>query len=167
MLWIAFAVAGATLDAAYSILVKRSVGDIGAGTFAAGTFLCSGALLPAAPAAMGIPVPGCLFYPAVRTSAGGNTPAAVLSYRALQTTEISLAVPMIAFTPLFLIVTSAVMLGEVPGAFGLIRIASIAAGAYVLAMAGKPARLLDPLRQMRSEAGACRPSQFSSGRRAS
>ncbi|MDN7024452.1 hypothetical protein FGU65_06040 [Methanoculleus sp. FWC-SCC1] len=153
MLWIAFAVAGATLDAAYSILVKRYVGDIGAVTFAAGTFLCSGTLLLAASAAMGTPTLGDMFYPAVLTSAGVNTLAATLYYRALQTTDISLAVPMIAFTPLFLIVTSAVMLGEFPDTFGLIGIASVAAGAYVLTMTGKPAGLLDPFRKMRSDAG--------------
>ncbi len=155
MLWIAFTIAGAALDAAYYILVKRYVGAIGAVTFAAGTFLCSGLMLAAASAIRGLPPLGDGFYPAILMSAGVNILAAVLYYRALRTTEISLAIPMIAFTPLFLIVTSAVMLGEVPGAFGFVGIACIAIGAYVLAMAGKPARLLDPLRKIRTDAGIC------------
>ncbi len=155
MLWIAFAIMGAALDAGYYILVKRYVGDVGAITFAAGTFLCSGAILFAVSAVRGIPALGGGFYPAVLTSAGVNTMAALLYYRALQTTEISLAIPMIAFTPLFLVITSAVMLGESPGIFGFVGIACIAVGAYVLARGKAPAGLLDPLRRMRSDAGIC------------
>ncbi|WP_128693929.1 EamA family transporter [Methanoculleus taiwanensis] len=153
MLWIIFAGAAALLDAAYYLLVKRYVGDTDAGGLAAGTFLTAGLLLLAIAAVRGIPPVGEGFLPAVALSAGVNTVAAALYLRAFRTTDISLAVPMLAFTPLFLVVTSSLMLREGPTAAGLAGIACIAFGVYVLNLSGEGTGILDPFRKIRSDPG--------------
>lgn len=58
--------------------------------------------------------------------------AAVLYMRAIKISPLSLTVPMLAFTPLFLIITSPIMVGEFPSFFGLIGIVLITFGTYTL-----------------------------------
>lgn len=54
--------------------------------------------------------------------------------RALKTSPLSLTVPMLAFTPLFLLLTSPLILGELPSFSGLIGILMIVSGTYVLSI---------------------------------
>jgi len=48
--------------------------------------------------------------------------------------------PILSFTPVFLLVTSFAILGEVPTVFGLAGICLVAAGSYMLAANGAPGR---------------------------
>ncbi len=52
--------------------------------------------------------------------------------KALKSSDLSITVPMLTFTPLFLLITSPVMVGEFPGIFGLIGIFLIVTGSYLL-----------------------------------
>lgn len=55
-----------------------------------------------------------------------------LYVKSLELSDLSLTVPMLAATPLFLLATSPLMLGEFPDAGGLAGIVSIVAGSYLL-----------------------------------
>ncbi|MDD1670203.1 MAG: hypothetical protein LUQ67_02650, partial [Methanomicrobiales archaeon] len=61
-----------------------------------------------------------------------NIIAALLVFRALRRTDLSLAVPMITFTLVFLMGSSYLVLGELPTAAGIAGILLIVAGALVM-----------------------------------
>jgi len=61
-----------------------------------------------------------------------NLVANLLFIKAIKSSDLSLTIPMITFTPLFLLITSPLMLHEFPAFFSLIGILLIVAGSYVL-----------------------------------
>jgi uncharacterized membrane protein len=61
-----------------------------------------------------------------------NTLSFNLYMKAIMSSDLSMTVPMIAFTPLFLLVTSPIIVGEFPDAMGLIGVLLIVLGSYVL-----------------------------------
>jgi uncharacterized membrane protein len=73
---------------------------------------------------------------------------------ALRRGDLSLTLPMLAFTPLFLLVTSPLTLGEFPRPGGLVGIALVVAGAYVLNLRERRHGLLGPVRALFTNAGS-------------
>ncbi|MEK6693142.1 MAG: EamA family transporter, partial [Nitrospirota bacterium] len=80
----------------------------------------------------------------------------ILYIKALKVSPLSLTIPFLSFTPLFLIATSFLILGETPSAPGVIGIILIAFGAYTLNIhtLKKPSDLLEPLRAIVKEKGS-------------
>ncbi|WP_342678103.1 DMT family transporter [Methanofollis sp. UBA420] len=148
MIWIALALLGAFAHALYSIAVKRYLRDCSPASLAGPTFLAGGLVLLALACARGLPETGPLFLPALAASAALNAAAVWLTYRALAETDISLAVPMLSLTPIFLVGTSYLLLGEVPGAGGVAGIVLIVAGSYVLGSGGGEGGVLAPVRAL-------------------
>ncbi|MBU4332880.1 MAG: EamA family transporter, partial [Candidatus Omnitrophica bacterium] len=60
------------------------------------------------------------------------TIASICFFKALKVSDMSISMPMLTFTPVFLLITSPIMLGEFPQAIGLLGILLIVAGAYVI-----------------------------------
>ncbi len=58
--------------------------------------------------------------------------ATVLYVRAISVSPLSLTIPFLSFTPLFLVITSYLMLGEKPSELGIIGIILVTFGAYTL-----------------------------------
>ena len=79
-----------------------------------------------------VPPLGFSFWPYVAVVTVILTAASICFFRAIHVSEISISIPMLAFTPVFLLVTSPIMLGEFPRPAGLIGIFLIVFGAYVL-----------------------------------
>jgi uncharacterized membrane protein len=52
--------------------------------------------------------------------------------RALQGSDLSVTIPFIAFTPIFLLITSPLLVGEIPSLPDILGITGIVAGAYIL-----------------------------------
>jgi drug/metabolite transporter (DMT)-like permease len=61
-----------------------------------------------------------------------NSTAILLFLKSSKVTDISLAAPLLSFTPLFLIATSFLMLGEKASPYGIAGILFIVTGAYLL-----------------------------------
>ncbi len=80
----------------------------------------------------GFPKVGLMFFIVVLINACLNAIASVLYVYALKHGDISLGVPMLSFTPAFMILTSFLLLGELPNAFGAAGIVLIVSGAYLL-----------------------------------
>jgi len=120
------------------------------------SFLATSLILFVVSAISGFPDIGPGFLPAVAVTVTINVIATVLLYRALRETDLSLCLPMLAFTPVFLILTSFFILGElpsVPGAFGILL---VVAGAYMLHLEyrrGRPASFTGPFRTLRRDRG--------------
>jgi drug/metabolite transporter (DMT)-like permease len=153
MFWAVLSAIGAGADAAYYIVNKKFLQSVGPDVLAAAGFLCAGACLLALSLLRGVPVLGPEFVPAVIADCILNIIGTTLAFRALRSTDLSLAVPMLAFTPLFLIGTAALILHEVPSSAGILGIIIIAAGSYVLNAAGGHTSLMDPFRAMVRDAG--------------
>ena len=80
--------------------------------------------------------------------------AILLYMRAIRLSPLSLTVPFLALTPVFLIVTSFVILGELPDRSGVIGIILVACGAYLLNLKSKEKGLLAPLKAIAKEKGS-------------
>jgi drug/metabolite transporter (DMT)-like permease len=145
MLWVILAALGATANAAYYITTKRLLVSVDRDVLAAGSFFVTGIFLLMLALIRGIPPLGNELFMAIIATTVLNIIATSLSYRALATTDISLSVPMISFTPIFLIVTSFLLLGEIPTLLGVIGICVIVAGSYVLNMSQAHTSLIDPV----------------------
>ncbi|MDH4361186.1 MAG: EamA family transporter [Nitrospirota bacterium] len=73
--------------------------------------------------------------------------------RALQASDLSLAVPFVSFTPIFLLITSPLLVGDVPTTQDIVGIVCIVAGAYVLHIQSVHQGLLAPFLAVFREPG--------------
>lgn len=156
MLWLPLALLGAVCQAGYSFSVKVFLRSISPLFLAGYSFLAASLFLFSLVLASGIPPIGPGLVPAVAATVAINILATILLYRALSMTDLSLCVPVLAFTPVFLILTSFVILGEIPSLAGAIGILLVAAGAFLLtakSCQGQPASLLTPLVTLRHDRG--------------
>ena len=81
--------------------------------------------------------------------------AAILLYlKAIKTSPLSLTIPFLSLTPIFLIITSFLMLGELPDRSGVIGIFFITGGAYFLNLHQGKKGILAPLRSVVKEKGS-------------
>lgn len=72
------------------------------------------------------------FYIALVAGGSLNAVSLLLYMRAIRISELSVTIPMITFTPLFLLITSPFMVGEYPSAAGVIGVLLIVFGSYML-----------------------------------
>ncbi len=81
--------------------------------------------------------------------------AAIILYtHAIKISPLSLTIPFLALTPVFLIVTSFLFLGEFPDSSGLAGIMLIAFGAYMLNLKSRREGLLAPFKAIAREPGS-------------
>lgn len=80
----------------------------------------------------GIPVIQNPFWYSMIASGFLNLIAIMLFTRSLKLSPISISIPMLAFSPVFLLITSPIMINEFPTLWGVIGILFIVFGAYLL-----------------------------------
>lgn len=97
--------------------------------------------------------PAAAFWPALLAGGGLNILTAILYMKAIKASDLSLTVPLVTFTPLFLLITSPLMLGEVPGPLGMAGVIMIVAGSYLLNIKERRRGLLAPLQALLREPG--------------
>lgn len=100
-----------------------------------------------------IPSLGPQFLPALMIGGLLNIAAFILFMRALQASDMSLAIPFVSFTPIFLLVTSPILVGDVPNMPNMVGILCIVIGAYVLQIPSTHQGWLTPLSSMFSQPG--------------
>lgn len=140
MIWFPLAFAGAMAQAMYSAGAKILLRHVTPAQVAGGSFLVAAASLAAISFLRGFPSVEPGFSEAVLVTVMINTVATVLFYRALSHSDLSLCLPILSFTPVFLLITSFLILGEIPNIAGLAGIFLVASGSYLLAADGKPCR---------------------------
>ena len=77
----------------------------------------------------------------------------VLYMKAIKHSDLSITLPLLAFTPLFLLVTSPLMIGEFPNTLGLIGVFLIITGSYTLNIKERHNGYLAPFRALLKEKG--------------
>jgi len=100
-----------------------------------------------------MPVFGNQFLPALIIGGLLNVAATILYMKAIKLSDLSLTMPMITFTPMFLLITPPLLIGEFPGIFGVIGIFLIIIGSYMLNIKKKFQGYLGPFRALFKEKG--------------
>jgi drug/metabolite transporter (DMT)-like permease len=154
MLWVILAIIGAISNSAYYIIIKNHITDRDPRILTALGMLISAVLLLFISAAQGFPLIGPEYYSAVIISGILNIIGLSLIFRALESSDLSLSMPMLSFTPVFLIGTSYLLLHEVPSVAGAVGICIIVSGSYVLNISGEHKHLLDPVKSMVQNRGS-------------
>jgi drug/metabolite transporter (DMT)-like permease len=154
MLWIFLALLGAVTNAGYFIIIKRYIATLDPKVLTGVGFTCGGLLLLAFSAIRGFPVIGQDLYSAVAVTAVLNIVSLALIFKALSSTDLSLSIPMLSFTPVILIGTSYLLVDEIPSVAGVAGICIIVIGSYVLNISSSDEHLLDPVRSMLRNRGS-------------
>jgi len=94
------------------------------------------------------------FYIAFVVSLPFNAVPFFMYIKAIKISPLSLTVPYLAFTPVFMIVTGLLILNEMPDIWGLVGIAAVCAGSYVLNIDPRNHSLLQPFRAVFMETGS-------------
>lgn len=72
------------------------------------------------------------FWPALILGGGLNVLTTILYTKSISHSDLSISVPMVAFTPLFLLLTSPIIVGEFPKPMGFLGVLLIVIGSYFL-----------------------------------
>ncbi|MBA4250714.1 MAG: hypothetical protein C0425_04555 [Chlorobiaceae bacterium] len=88
------------------------------------------------------------FYISVICSGLINTVASILYHRAISKGNLSLVIPMLSFTPFFLIIVSPFMTGEIADSRGMIGIIFIVLGSYILNFELRGKNYLEPIKSL-------------------
>jgi len=99
------------------------------------------------------PVLGDRFGVALLGSGSINVIATLLYIRALKVSDLSLAVPFVTFTPLFLLATAPLIVGEYPTPIDAVGVLLLALGAYILNLRERERGFLAPLRALFEQPG--------------
>lgn len=133
-MWVFLALGTAVLTSFNPILYKRMLKDSEPVIVVWGVTLLALPLLglfafiltPSAPSVDG------LFVASILASAALNVMAHLASTKALKLADASLVTPLLIFSPVFTVLISAVFLGEVPSAMGMLGVGFVLAGAYMI-----------------------------------
>ncbi|MBZ8180757.1 EamA family transporter [Oscillatoria salina] len=101
-----------------------------------------------------IPELGSKFELALLIGGSLNIVAIIFFIKAIKISDLSIAIPLIAFTPLFLLITSPLIIGEYPTWIDAIGIFLIVIGSYILNLKEKEKGYLVPLKALVTEKGS-------------
>ncbi|MCH7902434.1 DMT family transporter [archaeon] len=101
-----------------------------------------------------IPVIGTAFWYAFAVLIPIEALSYTLYIKSIKSSPISLVLPFLSFTPVFLLLTSFLILGEFPNVMGLVGILIIVIGAYVLHLKSLKHGMLDPIKSIISNRGS-------------
>jgi drug/metabolite transporter (DMT)-like permease len=153
VIWIVLALTAAAAASLRESLTKSVVRAGDEYAVACVTTGLAGALLVPVALASAPAMPAASFWPALLAAGVLNSVAAVMIARGVLLSDLSLVAPLQSATPLFMIGTGWLLLGEVPGPGGAAGIVLLVAGAYVLNTRGRQP-LLAPLRALAADRGA-------------
>ena len=152
-MWIPLILATAFFVSLQDVLGKKIIDRVDPHVVAWGWFFFSLPLLTGCLIIDGIPPLDSLFWKSLIISTVLLTFASILYFKAIKYSDLSIAVPMLAFTPLFLLITSPIILGEFPGFLGIIGVLLIVIGSYVLHLQGRLKNFWDPFKRLIGEKG--------------
>lgn len=101
----------------------------------------------------GIPALNTQFWIALLIGGSINAVTAILYIKAIKVSDLSLTVPLVALTPLFMLLTSPLIVGEYPKFFDYIGIFLIVTGSYLLNIKEKSQGYLAPFKALLKEPG--------------
>jgi uncharacterized membrane protein len=152
--WFWLSLVTALTQAIKDACLKRCLDRMDVGAVMEGYLLAAAVFLWFGSALAGTPALGPGFWPLL---AFGGLLGAVTFFlygRALSAGDLSLTLPMLAFTPLFLLVTSPLTLGEFPELPGLAGMLLVVAGSYVLNLRERRKGFWGPIKALWTNRGS-------------
>jgi drug/metabolite transporter (DMT)-like permease len=152
MIWILFAFFAAIGTSIRDVLSKKSMKNADEYLIAWSYRFFSLPFLIPVLIVMKTPILGDAFMLAFISMIIISVVSGILYMKAIKQSDLSVTVPMLAFTPIFLLITSPILIGEFPGVFGIIGVVLIFIGSYMLNIK-KRKGLLDPFRALLKDNG--------------
>ena len=154
MLWFALSFLTALAVASHDAWVKKFFSDLSAYEMLAYPMIYSLPLLVLTLPFVPVPPLDTIFVRAFLISLPINGIGFFLHLRAIQVSPLSLTLPYLSFTPVFMILTGALVLDEMPNAWGILGIGIICVGGYILNLAPGRLSVLAPLKAVLREKGS-------------
>lgn len=101
-----------------------------------------------------IPTVHPMFYPSAFLGCFADVTAIVFMSRALRLSQMSRVVPLLSFTPVFLLLTGFVILGELPSLIGVVGVVIVVIGSYLFHVESSRQSIWLPFRMMFQDKGA-------------
>lgn len=153
MLWVVFALLTAFFMSCKDLFSRRALKDLDEYIVAWSVYMFAIPFLLFLLLFFKIPKLDSTFWLALLITTGVGTLSQILYMKAIKTSGLSKTVPMLAFTPLFMLITSPLILGEFPGSYGLIGIFLIVLGSYSLNIKQFKKGILEPFKCLVKERG--------------
>jgi drug/metabolite transporter (DMT)-like permease len=153
MTWFFFAFLTALFEALKDVASKKTMATTNEYVVAWGWMLFPLPFLATTLLFQGIPPIGERFWLALVAGVIIVLSSFNLYMKAIKASDLSVTLPMIAFTPLFLLITSPLIVGEFPRPMGLVGIVFIVIGSYVLNIKQRKHGWLAPYKALLHEPG--------------
>jgi uncharacterized membrane protein len=151
-MWVIFAILNPVLDASRNVFSKKASLNVDS--------LVVSWINNFIPLLFCLPIPFFIelnfneeFILAIIVSGTINTAAAILYHRAISKGDISTVVPILSFTPLFLLIMSPLIIGEYIEWKGIVGIILIVSGSYLLNVNLKKEGIFSPLKSLLKNKG--------------
>jgi drug/metabolite transporter (DMT)-like permease len=132
MAWLPYAIACSFIFALQSAYIKKLLAQASVYLVTWGAFVGAIPFVVGVQMVSGVPAIAPSFYWAFSLDLVINMMALTLYVRAIQVSPLSLTIPFLAFTPVFLLLTGRLILGETPSLLGITGILLVVAGAYAI-----------------------------------
>ncbi|KUG27380.1 hypothetical protein ASZ90_002758 [hydrocarbon metagenome] len=153
MTWVLLMIAAAFLQAAKDAFLKRAMAGVDVLVATWSYCLVTSVFLGALLASTGFPPVGARFWWLVALSGSFGGMNLLIYSAAVKASDLSLTLPMLALSPLFMLVTTPLMIGEFPDTAGLFGILLIVAGSYSLNLKRRTDGLFAPFRALLDHKG--------------
>lgn len=151
--WIAFAILTAVFRSLTDVAGKSGLKNIDEYLVAWSLFLFALPFIGILLFFTEIPEIGRDFWLALLVGGSMNVVTNLLYMKAIKMSDLSITIPMTTFTPLFMLLTSPLIIGEFPNAYGIIGIVLIVTGSYILNFKEKKKGYLAPFKALFREKG--------------
>jgi len=153
MIWFLYAFLTAFFESIKDVISKRSLQDFNEYLIAWSLWFFALPILIPSLLFTGLPEIQSEFYYALPVGGLFNILASVLYMKAIKHSDLSLTVTMVVFTPLFLLITSPLIVGEFPNLFGFFGVILIVVGSYLLQVKKRAEGILQPFKSLLQQKG--------------
>lgn len=153
MHWITLTLLTAFLESLRDLFSKRTLRTLHPYLVACSLNICTLPVISYAALRHPMPAVDGAFFAALISAALMHAFASLLYFKAIGASPLSLTLPMVAFTPLFMMITGPLMINELPSISGSVGIICIVLGTYVLNVKADSKGALAPLRSLWREPG--------------
>ncbi|MBS3051913.1 MAG: EamA family transporter [Candidatus Aenigmarchaeota archaeon] len=153
MFWLILSLLSAFFESVKDLFSKKSLKNIDVYTVSLSFWLFSFPIILIALLITGIPEIKPGFWPILIVIGIIGPISHVLYMKAIGSSELSIVLPVIAFTPLFLLILSPIIVGEFPNLLGFVGVILIVFGSYVLNIKEKSKGYLRPFKMLLTEKG--------------
>jgi len=99
-------------------------------------------------------VPAPAFWPALLVTGVLLSVSIIFFFKAIEASDLSLSIPILSFTPMFLLVTSPLIVGEFPKPWGIVGMVLIVFGCYALFYHPDQENILAPFKRLMKARGS-------------